>query len=178
MPKQRLTKTIAGSFSRARVSPDPPGRRLRHIPLHADRSYINTNISAAPSSFSLCPSFLVDLILSLANLNKTVRSLPPFLWQSIRCISLPHIRPVSEADQCAPSPGKCASDGPAWPISESPTHKLFSIRFRRDAARSSPWSARTTGGNALSARFIQLSDAEETWADGAYIQTLTFTIGI
>ena len=24
----------------------------------------------------------------------------------------------------------------------------------------------------------QLSDAEETWADGAYIQTLTFTIGI
>ena len=23
-----------------------------------------------------------------------------------------------------------------------------------------------------------LSDAEETWADGAYIQTLTFTIGI
>ena len=34
------------------------------------------------------------------------------------------------------------------------------------------------GGNALTARFIQLSDAEETWADGAYIQTLTFTIGI
>lgn len=33
-------------------------------------------------------------------------------------------------------------------------------------------------GNTLTARYIQLSDAEESWADEAYIQTLTFTIGI
>ena len=33
-------------------------------------------------------------------------------------------------------------------------------------------------GDSLTARSIQLSDAEEAWADGAYIQTLTFTIGI
>ena len=33
-------------------------------------------------------------------------------------------------------------------------------------------------GNTLAARYMQLSDAEESWADEAYIQTLTFTIGI
>lgn len=34
------------------------------------------------------------------------------------------------------------------------------------------------GRNTLTARYIQLSDAEESWADEAYIQTLTFMIGI
>lgn len=33
-------------------------------------------------------------------------------------------------------------------------------------------------GNTLTARSVGLTDAEETWADGAYIQTLTFTAGI
>lgn len=34
------------------------------------------------------------------------------------------------------------------------------------------------GGGSLAARNIRLADAEETWANEAYIQTLTFIIGI